>query len=220
MNLLVNLLTLALLAASSWAADLAALPRDAAKEAWVRAALDRVGLANEIRVVRDDALTGTSTCAYAILRDRTQYVAYDPECVTTLTPGEENYAWSAGVVLHEIAHHLAAHTAASGAKTPIEREIEAERWVGWAFRHSGSTLGQALSYARRGPETASSTHPGKADRVKAVERGWRQADTLLTSTRTPGTAVPAASSQTETSARPAAEHLADAARRQLKALRK
>lgn len=202
-----HLLISFVLGGSLVAGDVSVLPRDHAKETWVRATLARLGLNNDIRVVRDDALGSNNICAYAIIQAGRQYIAYDPGCVTTLTPGEPNYVWSAGVILHEIAHHLGAHTATYGKPTFAE-EIEAERWTGWAFRHEGFTLEQAIAYAREGQGEASSTRPGPADRVRAVEAGWRSGGALK------------AGRQESAPAGANVERLADAARRHLKTLRK
>jgi len=203
-----KLLLLAVLASRLLAADLAALPRDYAKEAWVHARLTQLGLNNEIRVVREPGLVASNVCAYATESGGIQYISYDPACVTSLDPANPNYLWSAGVMLHEIAHHLSGATSTTG-KTSMENEVEAERWVGWAFRYSGVSLAQAMVYARSGQENPSDTHPGTVERVKAVESGWRKADEVLSGSAARPTSAPSATS---------VDKLAAAARRGLQSL--
>jgi hypothetical protein len=168
------------------AGDVTHLPRDSGKEAWVRQILARLGLSNDIRVVRDDSLTGSTVCAFATIRDGVQWVAYDPHCVKQLDPPGQggtadirHFWWSLGVMFHEIAHHVAGHTATTLNKSSIERELEAERWVGWAFRYSRYSLAQALLYAEQGQQEASATHPGREARVHAVEQGWLAANKMM-----------------------------------------
>jgi hypothetical protein len=186
------------------AADMASLPRDPEKEAWVRARLAELGFSNEIRVVREEGLKSGNICAYATVSGGARWISYDPSCVTSLDPRDRNYIWSAGTMFHEIAHHLASHPSTLD-QPALAEESESERWVGWMFRFSSMTLDQAMIYARAGGSDAN--HPSLDQRIRLVETGWRNADAVL-SGKASAVAPPGVS----------ASKLAETARQRLKSL--
>jgi hypothetical protein len=51
-------------------------------------------------------------------------------------------------------------------------EISADRFAGTTMARMGSTLEEAQSMFNNYPEKASSTHPGRSERIEAIKEGW------------------------------------------------
>lgn len=84
--------------------------------------------------------------------------------------------WAVMLLLsHEIGHHLNGHTMKRSGSRP-DLELEADEYAGFVLQKLGSTLKQAqqvMYYISSVKE--SSTHPGRASRLKAIETGWNRA---------------------------------------------
>jgi len=95
--------------------------------------------------------------------------------------------WGAfSVMAHEVGHHLHSHTlkglTAKQVMTSDEQtkrrleEIEADQFSGYNLCRQGATLDQAQAAMKAmGSEEASPTHPGKRQRLAAIEAGWTNA---------------------------------------------
>jgi Zn-dependent protease with chaperone function len=82
------------------------------------------------------------------------------------------------LLAHEVGHHLNGHTIRKGGSTP-ELELQADEFAGFILHKLGATLQQSqnvMNYIAKAKE--SSTHPGKAFRLLAIEKGWNNASVL------------------------------------------
>ena len=75
-----------------------------------------------------------------------------------------------GIMAHEVGHILDYHWLTPGSRPPEERI--ADFFAGFAVEKIGGNLSDALSWTPRVSEHPSSTHPGRADRIKEVALGW------------------------------------------------
>lgn len=109
--------------------------------------------------------------AMATIVGADRFVVYNPDFVSKLESAESR--WTVySVMAHEIGHHLAGHTlSALGSRPDIE--LEADEFSGAMLQRLGATLEQAqLAVRTFGAETATATHPGRDERLDAIERGW------------------------------------------------
>lgn len=88
--------------------------------------------------------------------------------------------WSLLTILaHEIGHHINDHFSPINSKlSPHSKELEADTYAGSLIYKIGGTLEQAKLAYRDEPENSSSTHPGRYDRMMAIEKGWRKIDSM------------------------------------------
>lgn len=88
--------------------------------------------------------------------------------------------WGATSILaHEVGHHLSGHTLRQSSE-PWRDELEADEFSGFVLARLGATQAEAISAATRIlPEQATSTHPGRTDRIAAIVHGWQNAKALL-----------------------------------------
>jgi len=86
--------------------------------------------------------------------------------------------WGAMVVIaHELGHHLALHNL-GGDHAPERRrqmELEADHFAGFALARLGASLDEAQVIFKALPDLGTTTHPDRASRLGAVEKGWRSA---------------------------------------------
>jgi Peptidase family M48 len=120
--------------------------------------------------------------AYATIISNRRYIVYDNNFLENL----DDYAgtkWaSISVLAHEMGHHYRNHVVDSRGSTP-PKEIEADYFSGYVMEKLGSTLEEAKAAMNRIASTrASSTHPAKADRLNAIERGWNYARGVTSTT--------------------------------------
>ena len=80
------------------------------------------------------------------------------------------------ILAHELAHHFNQHlnNPPPGA-TSQQLELEADEYAGSVLCQIGATLEQAQLAFKSVPDIATYTHPARADRLAAVERGWKDA---------------------------------------------
>jgi hypothetical protein len=101
----------------------------------------------------------------------TPYILYDPQWLAQMSR-KSNTDWaSIGVLAHEVGHFLLYHSLNNQGSSP-RLEISADRFAGTTLARMGSTLEEAQSMFQNYPEKASSSHPGKADRMEAIKVGW------------------------------------------------
>ena len=117
--------------------------------------------------------------AAAVINDHTRYILYNPSFINSVKKGTKTN-WSAiSILAHEIGHHLNGHTVLTKGNWH-RMEIESDEFSGFVLRKMGATLkeAQAAMNLLASPH-GSRTHPGKADRLAAIERGWNQADEMM-----------------------------------------
>ncbi len=113
--------------------------------------------------------------AYATIINNRRYIVYDNNFLENL----DDYAgtkWaSISVLAHEMGHHYRNHVIDSRGSTP-PKELEADYFSGYVMEKLGATLEEAKAAMNKiASPQASSTHPAKADRLAAIERGWNYA---------------------------------------------
>ncbi len=86
------------------------------------------------------------------------------------------------ILAHEIGHHINWHLVnPEPGMTQISMELEADEFAGYAMYMMGATLRQA-QLAMQNPnvsERDSYTHPGRAKRLAAIERGYKKGKRLF-----------------------------------------
>lgn len=106
--------------------------------------------------------------AIATEQEGNRIIIYDRR----LSP-EVGYEGAMMIIGHELGHHYCHHI---GRKPDPRNELEADRFAGAAMRNAGYKLDQALAAVPILDERPSKSHPGRADRVKAITAGWTQPD--------------------------------------------
>jgi len=117
--------------------------------------------------------------AAAVVSNGKRYVLYNPNFINSIVRTSGN-RWSAiSVLAHEVGHHLNGHTITSQGSQP-EIELEADEFSGYVLRKMGASLDDAQSAMKLiASQQATSTHPGKQNRLSAIEKGWNTADQQL-----------------------------------------
>lgn len=105
-----------------------------------------------------------------------RYISYNPSFISWITQVTKSKWAAVALLAHEVGHHLNGHTLKKGGSKP-ELELEADEFAGFVLCKMGATLEQAqevMKYIAR-PES-SSTHPGRAPRMLAIQNGWDRAE--------------------------------------------
>ena len=128
--------------------------------------------------------------AYATIIRNKRYIIYDNNFLENL----DNYAgtqWaSISVLAHEMGHHYRNHVIDAGGSTPA-KEIEADIFSGYVMAKIGATLNEAKAAMNKiASPKASASHPAKADRLNAIEKGWTYAFGQTTTSGPATTPVP------------------------------
>jgi hypothetical protein len=113
--------------------------------------------------------------AYATIIRNRRYIVYDNDFLENL----DSYAgtkWaSISVLAHEMGHHYRNHIVDPSGSTP-PKEIEADYFSGYVMAKMGASLAEAKAAMDQiASPRGSSSHPAKADRLSAIERGWNYA---------------------------------------------
>lgn len=120
----------------------------------------------------------------------TPYILYDPAFVNRvrgfsftnrdLPVGTTDWHPIA-ILAHELGHHLCQHTTnrqLTSQLTLVEIELQADEYAGRILYKLGASLDQSVSVMRTSvvSENGSLSHPGRAARMEAVTRGYREAE--------------------------------------------
>lgn len=141
----------------------------------IAAIMDVLGLQPNFKVK-----TGKIPNVEADIRHHQRYIIYNPEFVSEVNKIAKSKWASIFIIAHEIGHHLDGHTL-KALKTQPELELEADEFAGFVLCKMGSTLEEAqLVMHFIATMDASKTHPGRIDRLVAIEKGWSKANVQLT----------------------------------------
>jgi hypothetical protein len=121
-----------------------------------------VSVSDQCNILPMNAALGGN--AIATVQDGNRIIVYDRE----LSP-KVGYAGAMMILGHELGHHFCHHL---GTPADPKKELAADSFAGGAMRLSKMTLQDALSGGPILDERPSKSHPGKADRVKAITAGW------------------------------------------------
>ena len=141
----------------------------ASASAIVKEILDEAGLAPNF-VVRPASVSNAAASA----RFGYRYIDYNPSFVAQLKRGTQTNWAVYSVMAHEIGHHLQGHTLSPGGSRP-DMELEADDYSGFILAKLDSSLANAkVAMKTLGSDVSSGTHPARADRLAAIERGWNR----------------------------------------------
>ena len=111
----------------------------------------------------------------AAIKHHERYILYNPEFVNKVNAVTKDKWASIFILAHEIGHHLDGHTEA-GLKSCPAIELEADQFAGLVLGRMGATLQQSqLAMYYISNIASSKTHPGRYDRLAAIEKGWNKA---------------------------------------------
>ena len=107
-------------------------------------------------------------------------ILYDPSLMEDIEYVTDNLWAAISILAHEIGHHLAGHTLSTKGEMPLEYRLQAELEVGhfsgFVLYKMGADLEEAqLAMQVIGSDESTATHPSMADRLTAIEAGWREA---------------------------------------------
>jgi len=126
--------------------------------------------------------TGNIPNVEADIRHHQRYIIYNPDFVTQVNKVAKNKWASIFIIAHEIGHHLNGHTLKALRSQP-ELELEADEFGGFVLCKMGASLEetQLVMHFIANME-ASKTHPGRIDRIVAIEKGWNKANAQFAKT--------------------------------------
>lgn len=109
-----------------------------------------------------------------------RYILYNPAFMAAIHKATGSNRWvPISILAHEIGHHLYGHTIKGTASEPAI-ELEADEFSGFVLRKMGASLEDAqLAMRVAASRRATSTHPGRYDRLEAIASGWEKADAQL-----------------------------------------
>jgi hypothetical protein len=123
--------------------------------------------------------------AYATIMNRARYIVYDNHFLESLDMTAGTKWASISVLAHEVGHHFYNHVVSSKGSN-INSELEADLFCGFVLQRLGSTLEQAkAAMTQIGTDRATTTHPAKNDRLKAITKGWEDAKTKFGEVKLP-----------------------------------
>ncbi|TXH22900.1 MAG: hypothetical protein E6Q95_01260 [Chitinophagaceae bacterium] len=141
--------------------------------------------------------------AYATIINNMRWIVYDNNFLEDIDAYTKTKWSSISILAHEVGHHYYDHVVSSKGST-IPKEIEADAFSGYVMAKLGATKEQSIAAIQAiATDRASSTHPGKQDRVNAISSGWDKAGVNTSSPTTnpkPSTNTTPAPSQPKPSA--------------------
>jgi hypothetical protein len=140
----------------------------------VQTIMSKVGLPMNLDVRSAPDVPNAEALVEDVAGKQVRVILYNPVWINNLSQTLVSDWASTSIMAHEIGHHLAGHMDPAYANHTAE--LEADRFSGHILNRLGATLEQAqLPMAMASDEGASATHPGRAERVREVTRGWNDA---------------------------------------------
>lgn len=125
--------------------------------------------------------------AYATIINRIRYIVYDNNFLEDIDAHASTKWASVSILAHEMGHHYFDHVVSSSGSTP-PKEIEADAFSGYVMAKLGASLDESIAAMKAiASDRASSSHPGKSDRITAITRGWNLAKGSTTNPTRPNT---------------------------------
>lgn len=139
----------------------------------VKEIMNAIGLEQGFKVKASDKALNIE----AVISHRKKYIIYNPSFMNWVS-NATNDKWAAiALFAHEIGHHFYGHTSKRGGSSP-QLELQADEFAGYVLRKMGATLDEAqLVMFYISTTGASKTHPGRTDRMLAIQKGWDNAAT-------------------------------------------
>ena len=107
-----------------------------------------------------------------------RYILYNPYFLAAIQKYTGSNRWAPiSILAHEIGHHVKGH---NNTTSNFSNELDADEFSGFVLRRMGASLEDAQLAIRTVASTrANATHPGRDDRLLAIEDGWDKADAEL-----------------------------------------
>ncbi len=111
--------------------------------------------------------------AGAVFFNNKRYILYNPNFIKQIDRAAGTDWASISILAHEIGHHVKGHVFKSNGGSSHQNELEADEFSGLVLKKLGASLEDAQIAMRMiSGNRASATHPGKADRLTAIAKGW------------------------------------------------
>ncbi len=111
--------------------------------------------------------------AGAVFFNNKRYILYNPNFIKQIDRAAGTDWASISILAHEIGHHVKGHVFKSNGGSSHQNELEADEFSGLVLKKMGASLEDAQIAMRMiSGNRASSTHPGKSDRLSAIAKGW------------------------------------------------
>ncbi|HAO45381.1 MAG TPA: hypothetical protein PLZ45_08600 [Ferruginibacter sp.] len=136
--------------------------------------LGLVGLQNKIKLY---SFPGSDNCSAVCLENSVgsdRYIVFDRLFLQQYEKNTNKW-FVMGVVAHELGHHLNGHTLSGYGSRP-DKELEADAFAGFILQKLGASREEAKAmFSFLGENDGPPTHPKRAQRYLAIERGWNEA---------------------------------------------
>lgn len=119
--------------------------------------------------------------AFALIEDQIRYIAYGGNFLRAMERTTNTKWASYSIMAHEMGHHYQGHTIKDGGSAQPS-ELEADEYSGFILAQMGASVEQAkATMAYLAPETvdSESTHPARAERLRAITKGWDRGQRLI-----------------------------------------
>ena len=139
----------------------------------IDAILDKVGLFRNFEVEECQGINNAIAVTVPLANgDLDRFILYDNLFFNNVS-GSTGTDWGlASILAHEVGHHLNGHTLKSGGSNH-RIELQADEFSGFVLARMGCSLEDAQAAVNKMlPDEGSATHPAKADRLAAIEKGW------------------------------------------------
>lgn len=107
-----------------------------------------------------------------------RYILYNVKYTNWLNTVTHDKWATLTLLAHEVAHHLKGHTKRRSGSRP-RLELQADEYAGFILQQLGASLEQTQEVMKHiAKPKASRTHPSRAARLEAIEKGWNRAAAL------------------------------------------
>jgi len=152
------------------ATDLPLFTSSADAEKIVSGIMDAMGLESKFKIKVANVPNVEAT-----IKHHERYILYNPDFINKVNEATKDKWASIFILAHEVGHHLDGHTEA-GLRSCPAIELEADQFAGFVLCKMGATLQQSqLAMYYISNMASSKTHPGRLDRLEALEKGWNKA---------------------------------------------
>jgi hypothetical protein len=119
----------------------------------------------------------TDNC-YAVTQNGERIIVYDAKFMQKINDMTKTDWGALSILAHEIGHHLQGHTLKIGG-SDYTKEIEADEFSGFVMYQMGANLKQAQTAIwMLTTDNDTGTHPPRNRRMKAIEKGFKNAEEL------------------------------------------
>lgn len=151
--------------------DLPFFSSSADAEKIVSGIMDAMGLESKFKIKVSNVPNVEAT-----IKHHERYILYNPGFINQVNEATKSKWASIFILAHEVGHHLDGHTEA-GLRSCPAIELDADQFAGFVLCKMGATLQESqLAMYYISTMASSKTHPGRLDRLAAIEKGWNKAE--------------------------------------------